>query len=159
MHLQNEFKLIKTSKCDIIQAYIINIWEMIIYLFTSETLQHIGTHINQNVYITMYIVISIHWIPWRLLILSHLKAGKLHSLKLFHNSHESHRKQKVVNPTTPLSLVAPYAVILKTHCATSDDQVAKTTTLRFQCHSYISITTYRLNSTVRRNSEGIRHYG
>ena len=48
MHLQNEFKLIKTSKCDIIQAYVINIWEMIIYLFTSETLQHIGTHINKK---------------------------------------------------------------------------------------------------------------
>ena len=70
----NEFKLIKTSKCDIIQAYLINIWEMIIYLITSETLQHIGTHINQNVCIIVYIVISIHWIPWRLLILFHLKA-------------------------------------------------------------------------------------
>ena len=80
---------------------------MIIYLFPSETLQHIGTHINQNVCIIMYIVTSIHWIPWRLLILSHLKAWKFHSLKLFHNSHESRGKQKVVNPTTPLPLVAP----------------------------------------------------
>ena len=80
---------------------------MIIYLFTSETLQHIGTHINQNVRIIMYIVISIHWIPWRLLILFHLKAWKLHGFKSFHNSHESHRKQQVVNPTTPLPLVAP----------------------------------------------------
>ena len=65
---------------------------MIIYLFTSKTLQHIGTHINQNVCIIMYIVISIHWIQLRLLILFHLKAWKLQSLKLFHDSHESHKK-------------------------------------------------------------------
>ena len=84
----------------------INIKENIIYLFTFEALQHIGTHINYNVCIIMHIAVYIHWIPCRLLILTHLTAWKLHSLKLFHNSYEIHRKQKGVNPTTPLPLAA-----------------------------------------------------
>ena len=58
-----------------------------------------------------------------------MKASQFEIISQF-NTYESHRKQKVVNLTTPLPLVAPLTVILRTHGATSDDQVAKTTTLK-----------------------------
>ena len=44
VHLQNEFKLIKHLNVMLFKHN--NIWKMIIYLFTFEALQHIGTHIN-----------------------------------------------------------------------------------------------------------------
>ena len=64
------------------------------------------------------------------------------NLKPLSSFYTTQRKQKIVNLTTLLSLVAPKVVITTTYGATSDDKIVKVTNFCFQSDTFTTLTTY-----------------